>query len=650
MPRSRLALLAALSPLAALVPLAACDAPARDRPADAPPADAPEPDAPAASDPVALLAEVAGACSADGWCWQRPRPRGGRINAVYATAPDNLWMVGDAGHVLSWNGTRWREHALPEPPFRSTMSFGAIAGRGPSDMWIGSRDLVYRWDGASWELRDTIPPGVDQAFHGIWEAPNGDVWIAMDYGMVRRSIGGGPLESFAVAPAQAPLSELGSIWGVAADDLWISGRPGRMFRWDGQAFTEHPTGTYKSGGNLEGASSTDAWIGGYDGTLVHWTGASWSAVDTGLGTGWYIKGVAVNGASDVRWLAQKGSGEATFLAWDGTSLTGAHAPTDVVLSDLEIVDGRWWIPGAHGAIYVRAGPNAPLTAALEPALEPFRAMWGTADRDLYFVGPGLILHHDGAAWTPAAVGGVHAVHGVSGLRVGQLDEVWAVGASPGAQPGQHRGDVFHKGGGAWTKAQIDPARALHAVWAAAPGEAIAVGAGGAVWRHAGGAWTEIPSPVTADLFGVWGPDPERAWIVGAGGAILRWERASPDALVPEASPVNVDLRAIHGADGVRWIATSGLGPDHLVAVLQSSSAGWIRHPVPGLLDGLAVHATSATEVRIVGANNAGRVFRWNGSGFVEERTGHTGSFSAVFQPPGGSAWIAGDRAVLRRAP
>ena len=36
--------------------------------------------------------------------------------------------------------------------------------------------------------------------------------------------------------------------------------------------------------------------------------------------------------------------------------------------------------------------------------------------------------------------------------------------------------------------------------------------------------------------------------------------------------------------------------------------------------------------------------------FVEERTGHTGSFSAVFRPLDGSAWVAGDGAVLQRVP
>lgn len=645
----------ALAALAALAPSSACDGPARERP-DAPPVDdAPLPDAPESLDPVALLRQLAPACSADGWCWRRPLPRGARINAVFATSPTNLWLAGEAGYVLQWDGVRWREHALPDPPFRASMNLGAITGRSGSDMWIAGSNLVYHWDGAGWELRDTVPPGVDQAFHGIWEAPNADVWVTMDYGVVRRSTAGGPFVHVDVPPAQAPLSALGGIWGTAPDDIWISGRPGRMFHWDGGAFTEHPTGTYKSGGEIAGAGAADAWAGGYDGTLVRWDGASWSVIETGLGTGWYTKGVAVNGASDVRWLAQKGSREAAILTWNGAALAREDFPAGVVLSDLEIVDGRWWIPADHGAIYVRESPNSPIVRAIEPSLEPFRAMWGTADRDLYFVGPGLILHHGASGWTPEPVpGGVFTVNGVSGTSdgqtEGQTEEVWAVGASPGGAPGQYRGDVFCKRNGTWTKTVVDPARPLNAVWAGARGEAIAVGDGGAVWRHAEGGWTPLAAPVTADLYGVWGPDPDRAWIVGAAGTILRWERSAPDALVPEASPVDVDLRAIHGAGGVHWIATSGLGPDNLVAVLRNAGAGWTRHPVPDLMDGLAVHAASPTDVMVVGANNAGRVFRWNGTAFVEERTGHAGSFSTVFRTPGGSAWIAGAGAVLQRMP
>lgn len=631
----------------------ACNPGARLEPdGAAAPSDAAELDAAARPDPVALLAEMPGACSVDRWCWRRPVPRGVRLAAVFATAPDNLWMAGEAGYVLQWDGERWREHALPAPPFRASMNLSAIAGRARDDMWVAGGDVVYHWDGAAWTLRDFIPPDVDQEFHGLWVAPNRDVWVTMEYGRVRRALVGGEFEELIVPQAQAPLSALGAVWGASPSDVWISGRPGRMFHWDGSEFTEHATGTHKSGGALAGAGPDDAWVGGYDGTLVHWNGATWQPVDTGLGDGWYIQGISVVAADDVWWIAQHGSQQAAVLHWDGSALTTTPIATGVLLGDLEIVDGRWWVPADGGAVYVSNGApgiNSSLAAAIDPAREAFRAIWGTSSRNLYFGGPGLLVRHDGEHWTYPPIS-VELVSSLDGVRVGSHDELWAAGSSLAPDQVHRRGEVVHFDGAAWTRAQLDPSRPLNGVWASAPGEAIAVGDGGAVYRYASGAWRPIAAPVDADLFGVWGPDPDHAWIVGARGTLLRWERARPDVLVPEDSGVDADLRAIHGAGGAVWIATSGLGPDGMVAVLERSGATWIRHPVPHLLDATAVHANAADDVRFVGLNNAGRVFRWNGSTFVEEQTGSTGAFWAVFQPEGSPAWIGGDRALLRREP
>jgi len=189
-----------------------------------------------------------------------------------------------------------------------------------------------------------------------------------------------------------------------------------------------------------------------------------------------------------------------------TQTSANTAPNECIECAREITGGRWWVPDDHGAVYVRRGPTASPEAVIEPVLEPLRAMWGASDRDMYFVGPGLILHHDGGAFTPEPVGGLYTVSGVSGVHADGASEVWAVGASPGPAPGMTGGDVFHKISGAWTGALIDPARPLNAVWAAGPGEAIAVGAG------------------------------------GAAGTILRWERSAPGVLVPEPSPIAADLR------------------------------------------------------------------------------------------------------------
>jgi len=623
----------------------ACNAAA---PGNQPPGDDEPPGS--APDPVARLAAMPAACSADQWCWRKPTPHGTRLQAVFATGPDNLWLAGEAGYVLQWDGAQWRDHALPKPPFRSAMNLGVITGTGPSDMWIAGGELLYHWDGASWTLRDSVPPELDQQFHGVWEAPNGDVWVTMEYGVVRRSTAGGPFVAVDVAPAQAPLSALGSVWGTAADDVWIAGRPGRMFHWNGATFTEAATGSYKAGGNLWGARKDDIWLGGYDGTLVHWNGTQWAPVDTGLGAGWYIKGISAieRNPHDVWWLAQRNSNEAATLHWDGTSLVTTRLASDVVLDGLAIVGDRWWIAGDHGAVYVKRTADAALTAAIAPASEPFRAIWGTSDRDLYLAGPGVLTHWDGAAWASAelAVEDVHSICGVPGTPA----EAWAVGSSRAADGSGQLADVFHLAGGAWTKVQIDHGHALTAVWAPAAGEALAVGSGGEIYRGAGGVWSQVASPVTSDLAAVWGPDPDHAWIVGAAGTILRWDRAQPDRVTVETSPIAGDLTAIHGAGGSTWITSNQLGSDGQVGVLQSSPTGWTRRAVPHLLGADAVFATSPSNVVIAGANNAGVVFRWNGTTFAEESTLSAGNYSAVFQPPGGSTWLVGDNAMLQHAP
>lgn len=607
-----------------------------------------DPVVPAVGDPVAALRALPAACSTDHWCWRRPTPRGTRFTAVHATAADNLWLAGEAGYVLQWNGTAWREHALPDAPFAAIKNLSMIAGTSARDMWVAGNNLLYHWDGAAWTLRDSIAPSVDQQFHGLWVAPDGDVWVTMEYGVVKRAHAGGAFETIDVAPAQRPLSALGAIWGTASDDVWISGRPGRMFHWDGAAFTESATGTVKSGGNLWGTSKTDAWIGGYDGTLVHWDGTAWRVVDTGLGEGWYIKGIASTGNDprDVSWLAQRASNQTALLHWDGAQLTSTKIATDVMLSGLAIVDGRWWLPGDHGAVYVKTGNE--LTAAIAPAPEALRTAWGTSDRDMYFGGPGALLHWDGAAWsTPTtAVQNVRALAGTADGR-----EIWAIGdgATNGALAAS---DVLHFVDGAWRAEAITgqlAAPRLTGVWAPRAGEALAVGDGGAVYWNHDGAWQAIASGVASDLTAVWGPDADRAWLIGADGTILRWERSAPDALVREASPVTGALTAIHGAGDAVWITSNELGADHQLGVLERTADGWVRRAVPNLLSADTVFVNAANDVRIAGANNGGAVFHWNGRAFAAESTLSANSFAALFQPPGGSLWLVGDNAVLQQA-
>jgi hypothetical protein len=606
-------------------------------PDGAPAADAP----PSPPDPAAALAALPGACSDAHWCWHHPTPSGNPMSAIFATAPDNLWIIGETGTVLQWNGATWKSHVLPTPPFRASMNVYMISGRSPTDMWVAGGNLVYHFDGTAWTLVEYIAPLVDQIYGSLWESPDGTVWVGMDYSVLKHGTAAG-LQQVDFAPTQ---TEFTGIFGANANDVWITGSPGRMFHYDGSTFTEVTSPSIKIGGSITGASATDLWIGGYDGALAHYDGGAWNLVDAGLDTGWYVKGIAPLATNDVWIFAQKNSNQGRMFHWNGSALASTDISTTVILDQFTIVDGRWWIVGDHGAVYTAASSTAPLVPTLAPIAESYSKVWAAGDSSVFLVGPGLLEHFDGSTFQASAAG-AHTINGLGGIGTDHPD-VWAVGGTIGAHG--WTGDIFHSDdSGIWTKQTVAAPYAFNAVWAIAPGEAIAVGDHGTVYRYADATWQPIANTDTHDLYGVWGPDTDHGWLVGAGGTILRWDRAG-DTLTPEASPITNDLHAIHGAAGITWITSSLLGPDNLMGVLESSPSGWQRIAVPDMLGADDIHATSASDVTIVGVNNGNTLFRWNGTTFVEEPVDYNGTLSGITRTPTGTEWAVGPNAILENA-
>jgi len=46
-------------------------------------------------------------CTANHWCWQGPVPRAPDANAVWANTTTDVWVVGDGGSPMHWDGTSW---------------------------------------------------------------------------------------------------------------------------------------------------------------------------------------------------------------------------------------------------------------------------------------------------------------------------------------------------------------------------------------------------------------------------------------------------------------------------------------------------------------------------------------------------------------
>lgn len=84
------------------------------------------------------------------WEWLTPDTSGHTFRAAWAAAPDDLWLVGDHGVVVRWDG-KSRARVVYQGP--NDVSLKAIAGRGPNDVWVAGTNHVAHWDGARWSYQ-----------------------------------------------------------------------------------------------------------------------------------------------------------------------------------------------------------------------------------------------------------------------------------------------------------------------------------------------------------------------------------------------------------------------------------------------------------------------------------------------------------------
>lgn len=253
-------------------------------------------------------------------------------------------------------------------------------------------------------------------------------------------------------------------------------------------FADRPTRQVFAAGGPLGNS-------GFSSIALRYDGAAWhDLAPGGTETFWWTAGSAVDdvwfvgeGGRAARWdgsaFTETDTGTTATLwgaiafapddAWavGGTPMGQPDGPDDVVLH----WDGAAWSPVAL--------PGAPLGRALYK-------IWGTSADDLYVVGEGgVVWHKVGADFvdeSPAvATGTLFTVAGCSAT------DVYAVGGF----------DVLHSdGSGAWEKVDVTLTNQVNGVACAGPGEVVFVGGGGQKQRLVDGAWkSEFTKPPTVDL-------------------------------------------------------------------------------------------------------------------------------------------------------
>lgn len=504
----------------------------------------------------------------------------GRVHRLVGSASVGVWLV-ESDRVRMFDGRRFVVDLAVPPEYRGAADITSMAQVG-SEVWVGSRAGVARWDGERWsmiglgQVADVTVMAVDSA---------GTVWVAAEHraGAVRRA----GLAWFDgqqwVVPPSDPAAPTATIREIVADPTggvvvrafsWVT----RIARFDGGRWAELTDGLFGAElGDLPDQAMAithhgDLWVTGQDGVVVLSPHGTWrSVVDAGGVPGTPrkrgIAGVALAGTEVV--VADRAGllaveGDRLVRAWRdpaGARLAGAldELPTRAALV-ARSADDVWVQPYSWYTT-----PTAQVVSGSWAEIEPPSDHWWNGA-----LGGALVRASDGAIWAISSAGlarfesatwqvvapeylpALDLSDATPRLAAGADGAVWVVPQADA--PGPRRPtlvEITPEGGRTSLRVPVDP-RTSQLV-------GFAGGTDGAVWalvRVAGGPGVGDAGPTLR---------------------VLRWDGGWRELPAPPLTGAGVADSAVTG-DGALWV--SGVGPEQQDRVARLSDDGWMVFDVP----------------------------------------------------------------------
>lgn len=143
-----------------------------------------------------------------------------RLNAIYGFAKNNVWIVGDAGVVLNWNGTIWKSESAGIP---NTTNILDIHGVDAASLWVvGTQGQVFRRTGTNWMQ---VPSNTTEDLQSVWVRSQNEIWALGSGGFLYHSDG----TTWTKYP-RATLGGLAALWGDGTS-VWAAGPLGNVLKY-----------------------------------------------------------------------------------------------------------------------------------------------------------------------------------------------------------------------------------------------------------------------------------------------------------------------------------------------------------------------------------------------------------------------------------
>jgi len=564
--------------------------------------------------------------SVGGWSWVNPLPQGNTLHAIWESAPNDVWAVGDLGSMVHFDGATWTPW-----PSGTTCGLRSMWGSAANDVWaVGDCGTVLHWNGTTWS---PVPSGTTSDLIDLWGIGPSAIWAAgtgnvADPGVLQQWDG----TSFSTAFTNASAT-FDAVWASSASDVWVVGQgPGggvKYWNWNGQAWT-NPTAPFleTTGMSLWGSGPNDIWSPPF-----YWNGSFWT--DT-TGTSRYLGyggSMGGTGPNDV-WTSSGGH-------WDGASWTTFDCGGgDVAGSTF----GDLWFVGKSGAVSHWDGSACTPSTPASWSNAAFRAVTAIGPKDVYLVSD-QVRHWDGATWTTSTVpipANYQATVWDTIWGSSNID-IWIGAMLPGAAGTAQYGALSHWDGTAWSSPTIlGNEESIMGIWGSASNDVWAVtqarlGATSHSWHWDGSTWTSVVTGPHNGGTAVWGSSATDVWI--AGGPMTHWdgttwtlETSAPVGLIWGSGPTDVwvvsadpdasSASDVYHYDGVHWAEVATL-PFNATQISGSGpSDAWV-------------------------SGNGGAAWHWDGTSWSGTVTGTDTDLYGIASTGPGQAWAVGSPTVLR---
>jgi hypothetical protein len=217
------------------------------------------------------------------------------LRRALALPARELWVIGDSGTTLRWNGAAWSA-----VPAGTTANLLGLWGSGPADLWaVGTGGTILRWNGAAWT---PFPGPARSDLYAVWGSGPDEVWLAGAAGTLLR-FDGTQLQPVAAGTTASLLSLFGS-----AGEVWAAGSGGTLLRLSGGAVIQVVPFTTAALTGIWASQADDLWLCSSSGQTWH-----------GDGDGFVL--AATPGAAPLYGLTGSGSADSVYaVGGSGTVL------------------------------------------------------------------------------------------------------------------------------------------------------------------------------------------------------------------------------------------------------------------------------------------------------------------------------------------